>query len=72
MKEKYRKNGLGKEIMDTLEKIAKSKGYHTLILETGKSLVAAQRLYSQLGFKVIENYGPYKNMAESMCMKKKI
>jgi len=27
-------------------------------------------LYHSIGFKVIENYGQYKNMPESICMEK--
>ena len=35
-------------------------------------LVAAMALYRSIGFEVIENYGPYKDMPESICMKKEL
>ena len=38
----------------------------------GESLVAAMALYRKLGYEVIPNYGPYKDMQDSVCMKKKL
>lgn len=68
----YRGNGYAKELIRRLEELAKSKGYRTLILETGKPLEAALGLYAKLGYQIIENYGQYKDMPLSVCMKKDI
>lgn len=72
LKESYRGRGLGKTLMLEVEKHAKEKGYKKLILETGKPLIGAMRLYERLGYKVISNYGQYKDMKESICMEKEI
>lgn len=66
----YRKNGLGKEIIKKLVERAKIKGYKKLILETGKPMKSAISLYRSMDFYEINNYGPYKNMTESICMEK--
>ena len=70
VKKEVRKQGLGRKLVEELEKKAKSQGYSKMILETGKALVSAQNLYLNLGFKIIENYGQYKNMSGSICMEK--
>lgn len=62
--------GVGKLIVEALEKLAYEKRYKKLILETGAPLVEAMRLYSSLGYNVAENYGQYKDMPESICMEK--
>ena len=70
IKKEYRGNGISKQLMELLENRAKEKGYNKLILECGDPLVEAMGLYYSIGFKVIENYGQYKNMPESICMEK--
>lgn len=68
----YRGLGLSKELVLRLEADARIKGYRFAILETGELLEAATSLYKKLGYKVIPNYGPYKDMPESLCMQKKL
>lgn len=68
----YRGKGISKGLMELLEKSAKEKGYMYLILESSELLIAAMRLYYNRGFQVIPNYGQYKDMPDSICMKKKI
>ncbi len=68
----YRGNGYAGELIGRLEELAKTKGYQSIILETGKPLLAAIGLYSKLGYQIIENYGQYKDMPLSVCMKKRI
>lgn len=68
----YRGRGLSKLLMEQLENKAREQGYHNLILETGKLLTQAIGLYTSLGYKIIDNYGQYKNMPLSLCMSKKI
>ncbi len=58
--------------MELLENVAKEKGYRYLILESGEPLVAAMALYRKIGYKVIPNYGQYKDMPNSICMKKRL
>ena len=48
--------------MGLLENIAREKGYNCLILESGAPLVAAMALYGKIRYKVIPNYGQYKDM----------
>ena len=43
-----------------------------LILESGEPLVAAMALYRKIGYKVIPNYGQYKDMPDSICMRKEL
>ena len=70
MKEEYRGKGLSKKMLERLEQGAKEQGYKKLILETGKPLVAAIKLYKAMGYYTIPNYGQYKDMTASTCMEK--
>lgn len=70
IKKKYRGRGLSKRMLQELESIAKERKIVKLILETGKSLEPAIGLYRDIGYKVIENYGQYKDLSESVCMEK--
>ena len=72
VKEEYRNKGIANELMELLENTAREQGYRYLILESGKPLVAAMALYRKIGYKVIPNYGQYKDMPDSICMKKKL
>lgn len=70
VQEEYRSKGIGRVLMESLEQLAKDKGYSCLILESGEPLAAAMRLYRSLGYTVIPNYGQYVNMSDSVCMEK--
>lgn len=72
VKPEFRKRRISKELMANLEKKAINKGYHTLILETGKLLTDAYQMYLNLGFYIIPNYGQYEGLSESICMQKHI
>lgn len=72
VREEYRGRGLSRILMEELEKKAAAEGYEKLILETGRMLIASMSLYKSVGFKVIRNYGPYENMSESVCMRKRL
>lgn len=72
LRKEYRGKGLSKELMGRLEEKAKRQGYQKLILETGRPLKEAFGLYQKLGFDMIENYGQYRCMCDSICMSKKI
>ena len=69
-KESFRNRGYSKSIMRALEERAFNRGFKKLILETGFLLKEAMGLYTANGFHVIENYGQYINMPESVCMEK--
>ena len=71
-REDFRGQGLAAKIIGELEKDAASNGYRFLVLETGKPLTAAIRLYEKLGYERIPNYGQYSCMPLSICMRKEI
>lgn len=72
VRQEYRGKGLSKQLMRALEEKARNKGYKSLVLETGAPLTAAAALYKKIGYQIIDNYGPYKSMEESVCMRKDI
>ncbi len=65
-----RGKGIAKAILTELENWAKEEAYTTSILETGFMQVDAIGLYQKLGYIVIENFGQYKGVENSVCMKK--
>lgn len=68
VREAYRGQHIGSMIMERLIAQAQQMGFQRMILETGVFLSASVHLYQQYGFEEIENYGPYQNMPESLCM----
>ncbi|QQO10269.1 GNAT family N-acetyltransferase [Breznakiella homolactica] len=72
VKQEHRGQGVSKRIMEALEEKAREQGYTKLILETGKPLTEANGLYRSLGYGIIENYGQYKGMEDSVCMEKEL
>ena len=72
VKEEYRNKGIANELMELLENTAREQGYRYLILGSGAPLVAAMALYRKIGYKVIPNYGQYREMPNSICMKKEL
>lgn len=72
VREEYRGKGISKILMELLENSAREKGYRFLILESGEPLVAAMSLYRKIGYTVIPNFGQYKDMPDSICMKKEL
>lgn len=72
IREEYRGQGISKRLMELSEQTAREQGYSSLILESGEILAEAMALYRRIGFQVIPNYGPYADMPESVCMKKKL
>ena len=67
-----RSRGIGRRILEELEKWAAELGYTHSILETGKKQLEALRLYEKSGYSIIKNYGQYANVDNSVCMKKMI
>lgn len=70
IQEEYRGRGISKILMEMLELSAREKGYTYFILETSELFVQAINLYQSIGYEMIENYGQYAGMSDSVCMKK--
>jgi len=66
----YRGRGYARAVMAALEERAIAQGYTRLILETGRMMASAIGLYTAIGFRIIENYGQYKGMEQSVCLEK--
>lgn len=67
-----RRQGLASRILTELEQWARELGFEYCILETGLLQVAAIELYRNLGYLVIDNYGQYRDVPNSVCFQKKI
>jgi putative acetyltransferase len=67
-----RGKGIGRMIVNELEKWAAGLNYKYCILETGKRQPYAIKLYENAGYVRISNYGQYKDVDNSVCMKKAI
>lgn len=68
----YRGKKVGTIMLDQLEAWAKELGYTQMVLETGKTMEPAIRLYEGYGFKLIPNYGQYVGKELSVCFGKEI
>ena len=68
----HRSRGVATMILDTLERWARETGFHASILETGFNQPEAIALYTKARYGVIPNYGPYENVATSVCMRKSV
>lgn len=64
--------GIAKKIITELEIWAKELGYKSCVLETGKRQLEALKLYEKCNYKVIPNYGQYKEMENSICFFKTV
>ena len=64
----YRGQKIGASVLDALENWARELNVFSTVLETGNKQLEAIHLYRKSGYIVMENYGPYKNMEESICM----
>jgi putative acetyltransferase len=70
VKEEARGQGIAKAILIALEEWALEEGKERAILETGINQPEAISLYKKIGYEQIENFGPYLNCSESVCMGK--
>lgn len=68
----HRGKGIATKILTELELWAKEENYKTAILETGFLQVDAIALYKKMGYEIIENFGQYEGVENSICMKKNI
>ena len=65
-----RGQGIASSILNHLENWAVALGYSETVLETLKSGVTVVSMYAKNGYQVIPNYGQYKGVESSICMKK--
>jgi len=70
VKNSHRGKGYSRLLLLELENWAKELGYTKAILETGKGQPEAISLYKKSQYFIIENYGVYKNLDNSICMSK--
>ncbi len=59
-------------VLAELEKWAKELNYTMAVLETGKRMTPANKLYQKNGYSITENYGQYIGLEESVCMRKEL
>ena len=67
-----RGTGIAQKVLTELEIWTKELRYKKCILETGKRQVEAVRFYHKSNYNVIENYGQYINMENSICFEKTV
>jgi GNAT superfamily N-acetyltransferase/pimeloyl-ACP methyl ester carboxylesterase len=67
-----RRRGVGRMILQNLEKKAREIGYGMLRLETGQRQPEAIALYEQAGFRRIPAYGEFMSSALSVCFEKEL
>ena len=72
VRKNQRGKGLSRQILLELERWASEQNCKYAILETSIHFETARNLYNSSGYKVIPNYGPYTDLAESICMRKEL
>lgn len=72
VEKEYRRHGYAKLIVQELEALSKSKEYAYTLLETGRKQPEAINLYQSMGYCIIDNFKPYIDNGNSVCMKKKL
>jgi GNAT superfamily N-acetyltransferase len=68
----YRGQKIAASILQQLENWAMELNISGTVLETGIKQPDAIHLYRKSGYIVVENYGPYKGLPESICMQKNL
>ena len=68
----FRGKQLAAQMLQELEKWAVEEGNTSAVLETGHRQVEAIRLYTVAGYSLIENYGQYIGMEDSICFRKEL
>lgn len=68
----HRGKGIASRVLGELEMWAAELHYQKCILETGNKQVAAISLYSKKGYRMIDNYGKYKGIENSVCFEKEL
>jgi putative acetyltransferase len=68
--DEYRGKGIASVVLIELEKWAKELACLKCILETGKRLPEAIRLYQKNGYQQVPNFGQYVPLENSVCFEK--
>ena len=68
----YRGKGYASALLLALENWAASLDYKRMLLETGINQPEAVALYKKADYILINNYGPYIGIANSICMEKQL
>lgn len=68
----FRGKGIAGKVLAGLEKWAAELGYTHCVLETGKKQPEAIALYKKSGYEIIENYGQYTGVENSVCFEKQL
>jgi len=72
VKENQRGKGIAGAVLNALEQHARGAVYASAILETGRKMLPAIRLYRRSGYTEIAAYGQYIGIGSSICMQKKL
>ncbi|MDO9376493.1 MAG: GNAT family N-acetyltransferase [Ferruginibacter sp.] len=64
--------GLASQVLSALESWAAELGYKKCVLETGRRQPEAIALYEKQGYKLMENYGQYAGVENSVCFGKSL
>ena len=67
-----RERGIASKILSQLELWALTLNYTQTILETGINQPEAIALYKKSGYSIVQNYGQYAGLENSVCMKKNL
>lgn len=65
-----RGKGIAKKVLQELESWASEMKYKKCVLETGQKQPEAMSLYHKSGYQVIQNYGQYIGIENSVCFEK--
>jgi GNAT superfamily N-acetyltransferase len=68
----HRGRGLGRLLLDELERHARELGFTAIVLETGDKSDAALALYRRSGFASIRCWPPYDSRDLSLCFEKEL
>ena len=68
----HRGIGVASNLLNELENWAKELSFSETILETGSRQIEAVRFYKKNNYKIIQNYGQYIGVENSICFEKKI
>lgn len=68
----FRGKGYAAQVLKALESWAKELNYNSCILETGKRQIEAVEFYKKNNYIMTQNFGQYKNVANSICFIKHI
>jgi putative acetyltransferase len=67
-----RGKGIASKVLKELENWASELSFKRCILETGIRQIEAVQLYKKNDYKLIDNYGQYAGVKESLCFEKKL